>query len=249
MVTFEDVARHFLESAERIGLVAHPEYWLNSRSLDREFSCTYHSGVCEEEEKRSSCVLELAWGPLDTVLSQEGAFGICDFFHEPDGSCPHLQTSDIPPLSLDLTYTLPLEGLGVSDEVLLSLMRLLRLQASEHSQRTIETRPTIRMALQDNRLVPDTLTLLQRVELPIWHPEGIRGLLAGQTGQTQERVIRNAKREDGSVEEVELFVDTPQPEEWIPQIALEVVQDIQRVLSALEASRISQQRNNVPDNS
>ncbi|GHO43590.1 hypothetical protein [Ktedonospora formicarum] len=248
MLTFEDVTKHFLESAAQIGLVAHPEYWLNSQTLEREFACTYHSGVCEDADKRSSCLLSFAWGPLDTVLSREGPVGICEFFHEPDANCLHLQTHEIPSLSLELSYTLPLQGQAVSEEALLSFMKMLRLHAGEHSQRTMETSPSMSMRLHENRLVADSLTLQQRVELPIWHPEGMRGLFEEPVVQAQEHVVRSVKRRDDGVEEVEIFVDNPRPEEWLPQVVLEVSQDVQRVLSALDSVRVMQHQDNVSDN-
>src|SRR6266699_2780030 len=76
----------------------------------------------------------------------------------------------------DLVYSLALNGSPISDTVLLSLLQMLKLRASEHSSRTIETRPGISMALSDNRLQPEAFTLQQGVELPIWHPDGMRGL-------------------------------------------------------------------------
>src|SRR5260221_7825757 len=57
MLTFEDVTGYFLKAAASLDLVTHPEYWVNSRSLEREFACTCHTGSCEEGETRSSCTL------------------------------------------------------------------------------------------------------------------------------------------------------------------------------------------------
>src|SRR5258708_38147641 len=48
MLTFEDVTGYFLKAAANLDLVTHPEYWVNSRSLEREFACTCHTGSCEE---------------------------------------------------------------------------------------------------------------------------------------------------------------------------------------------------------
>jgi hypothetical protein len=117
------------------------------------------------------------------------------------------------------------------EETLLSLTQMLRLRASEHSQRTVETRPGVSMILQDNRLRPETLTLQQRVELPIWHPDGMRGLHDDM--QMQRRAERRFHDEE---EGAEVIADNPRPEEWLPQVLVEVCQDILHVLAALDAS-------------
>ncbi len=137
MLTYEDVTGYFLKAAASVHLTTHPEYWTNSRSLEREFACTCHLGSCEEAENRSACTLSFTWSSLDTALSLEGPTGVCDFFHEPGEDCPHLHTRDIPPLSVDLSYSLALNGTGasISENVLLSLIQMLRLRASEHSSR------------------------------------------------------------------------------------------------------------------
>src|SRR5258708_33961196 len=151
MLTFEDVTGHFLKAAASLELVTHPEYWVNSRSLEREFACTCHTGSCEEAEARSACTLSFTWTTLDTALSTEGPVGVCDFFHEPDEHCPHLHTSDIPPLALDLSYNLPFSGVrpDLTDPQLLSLIQVLKLRASEHSSRANETRPGIAITLRE----------------------------------------------------------------------------------------------------
>src|SRR5438445_10406377 len=132
VLTYEDVTGYFLQAAASIGLMNHPEYWMNSRSLEREFACTCHTGSCEEEvEQRSTCTMTFTWGPLDTVLSLEGPVGMCDFFHEPEHDCSHLHTSAVPPLAIDLAYVLPLHGIVISEETLLSLTQMLKLRASE----------------------------------------------------------------------------------------------------------------------
>jgi hypothetical protein len=232
MLTFEDVTGYFLKAAGEVGLTAHPEYWINSRTMEREFACTCHIGSCEQVENSSICTVSFSWGSLDTALSLEGPRGVCDFFHEPDAHCPHLRTREIPALVLDLAYSLTLKGTMLSDETLLSLTQMLRLRASEHSSRTSETRPGITMILQDNRLQPESLTLQQRVELPIWHPEGLHGLHetsyygAGLSGWHQRY------EDDG---EAELIADDPHPEEWLPRIMVDVCQDIIHVLEALSA--------------
>ncbi len=158
MLTYEDVTGYFLKTASDLGLTTHPEHWMNSHTLEREFACTCHTGNCEEAENHSACTISFTWSTLDTALSLEGPTGICDFFHEPDQHCPHLHTRDIPALVLDLSYSLTLNGSPISDTVLLSLLQMLKLRASEHSSRTIETRPGISMALSDNRLQPEAFT-------------------------------------------------------------------------------------------
>jgi hypothetical protein len=242
MLTFEDVTGYFLRAAASLELVTHPEYWVNSRSLEREFACTCHTGSCEEAEAHSSCTLSFTWSTLDTALSLEGPIGVCDFFHEPDEHCPHLHTSDIPPLVLDLAYTAPLDlnGASVYDTALLSLLQTLKLRASEQSSRAIETHPGVTLTLQENRLQPEALTLQQRVELPIWHPDGMRGLhdeLHNRSGRFVQRRHRTIDDED---ESGEVIADNPRPEDWLPEVMVEVCQDILKVLEAFDAVRTSE---------
>jgi len=235
VLTYEEVTGYFLKAADATGLTVHPEYWMNTRSLEREFACTCHIGSCDEAEEHSSCSISFTWGSLDTALSLDGPAGVCEFFHGPDPSCPHLQTSAIPPLVLDLSYTLPLHGTAISEETLLSLLQLLRLRASEHSRRTTETRPGVSVVLQDNRLVPDVLTLQQRVEIPIWHPDGMRGLLDDSPElDGYENSSYPDEREE--VEEGGVEVATPHPELWLPQVMQDVCQDIICVLQAMDAA-------------
>ncbi len=130
MLTYEDVTGYFLKTASDLGLTTHPEHWMNSHTLEREFACTCHTGNCEEAENHSACTISFTWSTLDTALSLEGPTGICDFFHEPDQHCPHLHTRDIPALVLDLSYSLTLNGSPISDTVLLSLLQMLKLRAS-----------------------------------------------------------------------------------------------------------------------
>lgn len=231
MLTYEDMTENFLKAAHSLGLVTHPEYWHNIRTLEREFACTCHTGTCEDAESQSSCTLAFTWGSLDTALSLEGPAGICEFFHESGDDCPHLHTHAIPPLVIDLSYSLALKGTMISEETLLMLTQALRLYASEHSSRTIETRPGVSMTLQDNRLRPEMLTLQQRVEIPIWHPLGMHGL-------HDDPQIHNSRRHDQeeSEEEEEPIADNPRPEEWLPQVMIEVCQDILHVLAALDAT-------------
>ncbi len=231
MLTYEEITGYFLKAAARLSLTTHPEYWMNSRSLEREFACTCHAGACEETEMRSACTVSFSWGTLDTALSLEGPIGVCDFFHEADQDCPHLHTNAIPPLVLDLSYTLALGGASISEETLLSLTQMLKLRASEHSSRTVETRPGVSMTLQDNRLQPDLLTLQQRVELPIWHPDGMRGLHDDPHSYSHRRRPESDEDEEG-----EIIADDPRPEEWLPKTMVEVCQDILQVLEALDAT-------------
>ncbi|GCE14150.1 hypothetical protein [Tengunoibacter tsumagoiensis] len=225
MITYEDMTRLFLEAAGNLNLVTHPEYWMNTRSLEREFACACHTGECEDMELQSGCTVSFSWGSLDTALSLDGPGGICEFFHDDSvQNCAHRHTNAIPPLVLDLSYTLSLHGEKPSDETLLSLTQMLKLQASERSRRTIETRPGVSMVLHENRLQPDLLTLQQRVEVPLWHPLGIHGL-------HDEPVIPEPA---GSSDDDE--PSTPHPEEWIPQLMTEICQDVVQVLAALNAA-------------
>ncbi len=241
MLTYEDVTAYFLKAAATLGLVTHPEYWTNGRTLEREFACICHTGPCDETETGNACTLSFTWSTLDTALSLEGPVGVCDFFHEPDEHCPHLHTSDIPPLVLDLSYNSPLNGSGatISEEVQLSLVQMLKLRASELSSRTIETRPGVNMVLHENRLQPESLTLQQRVELPIWHPNGMRGLHDEPHSHSSRFVQRHRPSVDDDEEEddVEVVADNPRPEEWLPQVMFDVCQDIVQVLDALDAVR------------
>ena len=238
MLTYEDMTGLFLRAAGDLDLVTHPEFWVNTRSLEREFTCTCHIGSCDDVELQSSCTIAFTWGALDTALSLEGTKGVCEFFHDADYDCPHLHTSAIPPLVLDLAYSLPLNGTPISEDVLLSLTQMLKLHASEQSRRTIETRPSISTVLHENRLVPETLNLQQRVEIPIWHPLGIHGL------HDESYSVRSAypsysaqlSRKDEHMESGVQDGDDPRPEDWLPQVLVEVCQDIVQVLTALDAA-------------
>ena len=244
MVTFEDITEMFLTAAEATGLSVHPEFWLNSQTLEREFACTLHPGPCEEAEHHATCTISFAWGPLDTVLSIDGAEGICDFFHEPDEDCPHLHTDDVPPLVLDLTFNLPLETATLNTSQLQTLARTLKLRASEHSSRAVETRPNISLALGENGMQAEALTLQQRVELPLWDPEGISGFRTTGDRRAGHMTLGRGRRHDeySSTEE-------PHPEDWLPHLFSEVVSDIAGVIAALEASRAPGGRSNAPENS
>ena len=242
MLTYEDMTGYFLKAADSHGLVTHPEYWLNTRSLEREFACTCHTGTCDEAETHSACTIAFTWGPLDTALSLEGQTGVCEFFHPTGADCPHLHTSTIPPLVLDLSYNLPLNGMLMDGETLLALTQIIRLHASEHSRRTVETRPGVLMVLQDNHLHPEALTLQQRVEIPIWHPLGMSGLHDDADFDAVYSSYPGAQGEEGILVE-------PHPEEWLPQVMEEVCQDILHVLAALDASISYHSSTNYPPSS
>lgn len=243
MISFEEITDYFLRAAARLGLVTHPEFWLNSRNMEREFACICHTRNCESAEGGGTCTLSFSWSTLDTALSLEGPAGVCDFFHEPEEHCPHLHTSDIPHLVLDLSYNLPFTGIrpDLNDPQLLSLIQVLRLRASEHSSRASETRPGLAIVLQENHLLAEALTLQQRVELPIWHPEGLRGLHEDPQTRSARSIQRrrSVNEEDGDLDErdeIEVIADHPRPEEWLPQVMDEICQDIQRVLEAMETA-------------
>jgi hypothetical protein len=220
----------FLNAIDATGLSAHPEFWLNTQTMEREFACALHPGPCEEADHRATCTVSFAWGPLDSVLSFDGAEGVCDFFHEPDEDCPHLHTENVPPLILDLAYTLPMERVSLDSLNLRQLARTLKLRASEHSSRAGETRPSIALALGDSSMEAEALTLQQRVELPLWNPEGVSGFRAN-TSSLERRSGHSALgrgRARG---------DQPHPEEWLPHLLAEVADDISRVVVALEEVR------------
>jgi hypothetical protein len=240
MVTYEDVTEMFLNAAEATGLSVHPEFWLNSQTLEREFACTLHPGPCEEAEDHASCTVSFAWGPLDTVLSIDGAEGICEFFHEPDENCPHLHTEDVPPLALDLTFSLTLEDNHYTLSQLQSLARSLKLHASEHSSRAVETRPSIGLALGDNGMQADGLTLQQRVELPLWDPEGISGFRTTIERRAGHMTLGRSRRRDDEADE-------PHPEDWLPHLFTEVLADITRVMAALEVVNSPTRSNIIPE--
>jgi len=243
MLTYEDVTASFMKAAASVGLSTHPEYWANTRTLEREFACVCHVGTCEEAEQRGSCTLSFTWSTLDTALSLEGPDGVCDFFHEPGEDCPHLHTREIPPLLVELSYnlTLNLSESAVSETMLLSLAQLLKLQASEHSSRALETRSGVAMTLADSRLQPESLTLQQRVEIPIWHPEGMDGLedfRDDRDGRGHDRKARYWKPDED--DDIDLGIerqDELHPEEWLPEVMVEICQDIAHVLNALDGVR------------
>jgi hypothetical protein len=243
MISFEDITDYFLRASARLGLITHPEYRVNSRNMEREFACTCHTHNCEDTEGGCACVLSFSWSTLDTALSLEGPVGVCDFFHEPNEHCPHLHTSEIPPLMLDLSYNLPFTGTrpDLNDPQLLACIQLLKLRASEHSSRANETRPGIAIALLENRLQVESLTLQQHVELPIWHPDGMRGL--HEDAQTRSarsiqrhRSVNEDEEDEDELDEIEAAADNPRPEEWLPKVMDEIGQDIVHVLEAMESA-------------
>jgi len=231
MVTYEDITDMFLNAIDATGLSAHPEFWLNTQTMEREFACALHPGPCEEADHRATCTVSFAWGPLDSVLSIDGAEGVCDFFHEPDEDCPHLHTENVPPLILDLAYTLPMERVSLDSVNLRQLARSLKLRASQHSSRAGETRPSIALALGDGAMEAEALTLQQRVELPLWNPDGVSGFRSN-TSSLERRSGHSAfGRGHGRGGE------QPHPEEWLPHLLAEVADDISRVVVALEEMR------------
>jgi len=232
MVTFEDVTEMFLNAAEATGLSVHPESWLNTQTLDREFACTLHPGPCEEADRRATCTVTFAWGPLDTMLSIDGAEAICDFFHSPDDDCPHLHTEHVPPLVVDLTFNMPLAEGDSNLNALQSLARMFRLRASEHSSRAGETRPSIGLSFADNGIQAHSLTLEQRLELPLWDPEGIGGFYRTSAERRAGHLtLGRTRRYDDDDDE-----DDPHPEDWLPHLFTEVLADITAVIEALEGT-------------
>ncbi len=239
MVTYEEVTQLFQRAMENVGLATHPEHWTNNITLEREYACTCHTGTCEEAENRSTVTISFTWSPLDTVLSLEGAAGVCDFFHEPDDLCPHLHTDQVPPLALELAYNLNITAVPLTDVNMQQLIRTLKLRASEHSSRAIETRPSVSLVLGDGGLQAEALTLQQRVEIPLWHPEGLAGLRDLQEGEmlnghNPAPGTRRRRRRD---EDDENLPAEPHPEEWLPGLLADVASDISRVLAALDAAR------------
>ena len=93
------------------------------------------------------------------------------------------------------------------------------------------------MVLLENRLQPESLTLQQRVEIPIWHPNGMRGLHDEPHSRSSRFVQRHRPSSDEEEEETEVVADNPRPEEWLPQVMVDVCQDILQVLEALDAVR------------
>ncbi|HEU5369560.1 MAG TPA: hypothetical protein VFU69_13895 [Ktedonobacterales bacterium] len=239
MVTYEEVTQLFQRAMENVGLATHPEHWTNNTTLEREYACTCHTGTCEEAENRSTVTISFTWSPLDTVLSLEGAAGVCDFFHEPDDLCPHLHTDQVPPLALELAYNLNITAVPLTDVNMQQLIRTLKLRASEHSSRAIETRPSVSLVLGDGGLQAEALTLQQRVEIPLWHPEGLAGLRDLQEDEmlNGHNALPGTRRRRRRDEDEENLPAEPHPEEWLPGLLADVASDVSRVLAALDAAR------------
>jgi hypothetical protein len=234
MVTYEDVTEMFLNAAEATGLSVHPEFLLNTQTLDREFSCTLHPGPCEEADRRATCTVGFVWGPLDTMLSIDGPDAICDYFHGGDEDCPHRHTEQVPPLVVDLTFNMPLAEGDSNPSALQSLARMFRLRASEHSSRAGETRPSIGLSFAESGIQAHSLTLEQRLELPLWDPEGIGGFYR-TTGERRagHLTVGRTRRYDDDSEDDE---SDPHPEDWLPHLFTEVLADITAVIEALEGT-------------
>jgi hypothetical protein len=228
MVTYEDLTEMFLNAAEVTDLSVHPEFWMNTQTLEREFACTLHPGPCEEAEHRAVCTLSFAWGPLDTALSIDGAEGVCEFFHEPDESCPHCNTENVLPLIVDLSYSLPLAHIDLGAINLQAIARLVKLRASEHSSRAVETRSNVALALG---------------ELPLWDPEGVSGFHASADFRDGHMTLGRSRRRATNTN------GGPHPEDWLPHMFTEVVNDINSVLNALESSTGSSHISSRPENS
>lgn len=243
MVTYEDLTEMFLNAAEETGLSVHPEFWMNTQTLEREFACTLHPGPCEEAEQRAVCTLSFAWGPLDTALSIDGAEGVCEFFHEPDESCPHLHTENVLPLVVDLSYSVPLAHIDLGSINLQTIARLVKLRASEHSSRAVETRSNVALALGNESMEAEALTLQQRVELPLWDPEGVSGFHVTEEYREGHMTLGRTRRRSSSNS------SAPHPEDWLPHIFAEVAADINGVLNALESSRYGGSMPSTYDNS
>jgi len=130
----------------------------------------------------------------------------------------------------------------LNDPQLITLMQVLRLRASEHSSRANETRPGLTINLQGNQLCAEALTIQQRVELPIWQPEGMRGLHEDPQTRTPHSIQRHRSVNDDDDEEtierdeVEAAADNPRAEEWLPQVMDDICHDIQCVLKEMEAA-------------
>lgn len=228
MITFEDVTRLFLHAAETTGITTHPDSWLNVETLEREFESICHLGPCEEAEDKATCGVSFSWSPLDTALSLDGPQGVCDFFHDPNDTCPHLHTEDVPPLALDLAYTVALNNIPLDRLDLQPLVRILKYRASENSSRAIETRPSIGVIYGENGPEAESVTLQQHVELPLWNPEllgAFRDTIERQRGGSHHGRKHFRWQDDD---------DETGQEDWLPPLMEAVVADIEHVLTALD---------------
>lgn len=231
MLSYEDVIRIFLRATERQEITAHPETWLNPESLDRSFECVCHLGSCEDLGHQATCTIQISWSPLDTSLSFDGPRGICEFFHEPNEICPHLHTEEVPPLALDLTYMLEVDGLSTTDVDFHSIMRALRLGASEFSSRSIETRTSMNLIDGDTDAVIDSITLVQHVELPLWNPESLTTPF--QDIIEHQKISGPHSRRSSFLYDDEED-DTTYQEAWLPLLIDEAATDIKHMLEMLD---------------
>src|SRR5262249_42014899 len=193
------------------------------------FTCTLHPGPCEEADRRATCAVTFSWGPLDTVLSIEGAEAIREFFHRPNESRPPLHTESVPPLVVALMFTMPLSESDSNLVALQALARTFRLRASEHSSRAGETRPSIGLTFADNSIQVDSLRLEQRLDLPLWDPEGMSGFYRTDADRRAGHATLGRSRRYEEDED-------PHPEDWLPHLFTEVLADITEVIEALEGS-------------
>ena len=89
----------------------------------------------------------------------------------------------------------------------------------------------------------EALTLQQRVELPLWDPEGVSGFHAGAEYPDGHMTLGRGRRRylhDSNA---------PHPEDWLPHMFAEVASDIASVLNALESSASSSHISSARDNS
>src|SRR5262249_42445318 len=104
--------------------------------------------------------------------------------------------------------------------------------ASEHSSRAGETRPSIGLSFADNSIQAHSLTLEQRLELPLWDPEGIGGFYrTSAERRAGPLTLGRTRRYDADHDE-----DEPHPEDWLPHVFTEVLADITAVIEALEGT-------------
>jgi hypothetical protein len=229
MITFEDIIRLFLRAAEHTGITTHPDTWLNAETMEREFESICHLGPCEEADAKATCSLAINWSPLDTALALDGPHGVCAFFHEPNETCPHLNTEDVPPLALDLIYSVPLPNVPVTDANLQSLVRALRYRASESSSRAVKTQPSLGVIYGEQGMEVESVSLQQHVEVPLWNPERL-GVFRELVNRQRNAGLHGRRRRGMEDDED----DPTGQEEWLPPLLEEVVADIERVLTALD---------------
>jgi hypothetical protein len=105
------------------------------------------------------------------------------------------------------------------------------------------------MALNEGSLQPEALTLQQRVELPIWHPAGMRGLHDDPDSYNEQSHQQQGQQSETENEEEEIIIvaDNPRPEDWLPKVMEEVCQDILHVIETLDATLSYNMPGNVSD--